>query len=94
MRRTQAQPNVAAAAASFIRDDKRAGVSFRALINDDHPAMIRMTVGTGARVAVEIWSVPRAGLAAILLKEPPGLTVSGCRRPFQLAHGGCSTWCP
>jgi hypothetical protein len=50
--------------------------------------MIRVTDGTGLRVAVEIWSVPRAGLAAILLKEKPGLTVRGCRRPFQLAHGG------
>ena len=41
--------------------------------------MIRVTDGTGARVAVEIWSVPRAGLARILLEEPPGLTIGKVR---------------
>ncbi|MGH7221256.1 MAG: allophanate hydrolase-related protein, partial [Nitrospiraceae bacterium] len=31
--------------------------------------------GTGVKVAVEVWSVPAAGVAEILLKEPPGLCV-------------------
>lgn len=43
-------------------------------INDRHPAMVRIRSG-GARIQVEIWGVPVAELAAILLKEPPGLCV-------------------
>ena len=44
-------------------------------VNDDHPAMIRVTDGSGVAVAVEVWSVPAAGLAGILLNEPPGLSI-------------------
>jgi len=43
-------------------------------INDVHPAMMRVAQG-GASVAVEVWLVPLAGLASILLKEPPGLCI-------------------
>ena len=43
-------------------------------INDRHPAMTRVQVG-GASIAVEVWSVPPAGLASILLAEPPGLCI-------------------
>ena len=43
-------------------------------IKDRHPAMVRVRAG-GARIQVEVWAVPAAGLAAILLKEPPGLCV-------------------
>jgi hypothetical protein len=41
--------------------------------------MVRVTDGTGVKVAVEVWSVPAAGLASILLNEPPGLSVGKVR---------------
>jgi hypothetical protein len=37
--------------------------------------MIRVTDGSGVAVELEVWSVPATGLAAILLKEPTGLTI-------------------
>ncbi|MDB6040689.1 MAG: hypothetical protein JWM99_4530 [Verrucomicrobiales bacterium] len=43
-------------------------------IKDKHPAMVRVRSG-GVAVWVEIWTVPPEGLASILLKEPPGLTI-------------------
>ncbi len=33
------------------------------------------TPGEGTSVAVEVWDVPVAGLADILLAEPPGLAI-------------------
>jgi tetrahydromethanopterin S-methyltransferase subunit D len=36
--------------------------------------MVRVGAG-GAAVTVEIWAVPPAGLAAVLLQEPPGLSI-------------------
>jgi gamma-glutamylcyclotransferase (GGCT)/AIG2-like uncharacterized protein YtfP len=47
-------------------------------INDRHPAMVRVT-DSGAPVAVEVWSVPAASLASILLNEPDGLTIGKVR---------------
>ena len=46
-------------------------------IRDVHPAMIRVSPGTepSTQVDVEVWEVPAAGLASVLLKEPEGLTV-------------------
>ena len=46
-------------------------------IRDVHPAMIRVRPGTepAAAVDVEVWEVPAAGLASVLLREPEGLTV-------------------
>ena len=47
-------------------------------IDDLHPAMVRVSRG-GAAIAVEVWQVPAAGLAAILLGEPAGLCVGKLR---------------
>lgn len=47
-------------------------------IDDRHPAMIRASQG-GAAIAVEVWTVPAAGLATILLGEPPGLAIGKVR---------------
>jgi len=47
-------------------------------IRDRHPAMVRVESG-GVAVAVEVWAVPPAGLAGILLNEPPGLTIGKVR---------------
>ena len=47
----------------------------RGSANDDrHPAMIRVSQG-GAAIAIEIWSLPLAGLAQILHQEPAGLCI-------------------
>ena len=47
-------------------------------IGDRYPAMVRATSG-GAAIAVEVWSVPNAALASILLNEPDGLTIGKAR---------------
>ena len=44
-------------------------------IDDRHPAMMRTTDGSGSSVLLEIWTVPVAGLASVLTKEPAGLAV-------------------
>lgn len=75
MRGLKLSPNMAAAGATFVRETSTEPVYRIWTINDDHPAMIRMTDGTGVAVAVEVWSVPAAGLAGILLNEPPGLSI-------------------
>ena len=70
--------NLLAAGATFVRETTT-GPSYRLWsIDDRHPAMIRVAKG-GAAVAVEVWDVPAAGLAAILLGEPPGLCVGKVR---------------
>jgi hypothetical protein len=63
------------AGAAFVRETTTAPVYRLWSVNDDYPAMVRVSDGTGARITVEIWSVPRGGLAQIFLKEPPGLTI-------------------
>jgi hypothetical protein len=40
--------------------------------------MVRVNNG-GAKVAVEVWSVPADGLAFILMNEPPGLSIGKIR---------------
>jgi hypothetical protein len=79
MRGLKLSPNMAAAGATFVRDAMTESVYRLWSINDDHPAMVRVTDGTGVKVAVEVWSVPAAGLASILLNEPPGLCVGKVR---------------
>jgi len=75
MRGLKLAPNMAAAGASFVREAATEPVYRIWTVNDDHPAMIRVTDGSGVAVAVEVWSVPAAGLAGILLNEPPGLSI-------------------
>ncbi|TGD85148.1 carbamate kinase [Mycolicibacterium sp. CH28] len=79
MRGLKLSPNMAAAGATFVREAVTEPVYRLWTINDDHPAMIRMTDGSGVGVAVEVWSVPAAGLAGILLNEPPGLSIGKVR---------------
>lgn len=74
MRGLELNPNMLAVGAQFVREDRtEAGYRIWS-IGDRHPAMLR-TPGEGTRVALEIWSVPPAGLASILANEPPGLTI-------------------
>ncbi len=79
MRGLKLSPNMAAAGATFARETRTEPVYRLWTINDDHPAMIRVTDGSGVAVAVEVWSVPAAGLAGILLNEPPGLSIGKVR---------------
>ena len=79
MRSLKLNPNMAAAKATFVREAATEPAYRLWSIRDDHPAMVRVTDGNGVKVAVEIWSVPASGLASILLKEPPGLTIGKVR---------------
>ena len=66
--------NLVAAGASFVRE-ARTAPSYRLWsIGDRHPAMLRVSAH-GAAIAVEVWDVPPAGIAEILGKEPPGLSI-------------------
>ena len=74
MRGLELNPNLLAVGASFVREAATEPAYRLWTINDRHPAMVRVKTG-GVSVAVEVWAVPPAGLAPILLKEPPGLSI-------------------
>jgi hypothetical protein len=74
MRGLELNPNMLAAGATFVREDHTDACYRIWSIDDRHPAMLR-TPGAGGRVALELWSVPAAGLASILQNEPPGLSI-------------------
>ena len=82
MRGLELHPNLVNAGATFVRETTTEPAYRLWSIADRHPAMIRVTSG-GVAVAVEVWAVPPAGLAAILMQEPPGL----CVGKVQLADG-------
>jgi hypothetical protein len=62
------------AGASFVRETVTEPAYRLWSIDDLHPAMLRVREG-GSAIAVELWSVPPAGLASIILEEPPGLSI-------------------
>jgi hypothetical protein len=74
MRGLELNANLLAAGATFVREDSTDACYRLWSIGDRHPAMVR-TPGAGTRVALELWSVPLAGLASILQNEPPGLAI-------------------
>ena len=74
MRGLELNANLLAVGASFVREDLTAATYQLWSIADRHPAMQRVTQG-GASIAVELGSLPAAGLAAVLLQEPPGLSI-------------------
>lgn len=74
MRGLELNPNMIAAGASFVREARTDACYRLWSIGDRHPAMQR-TRGEGARVELELWDVPLAGLASILMNEPPGLSI-------------------
>jgi gamma-glutamylcyclotransferase (GGCT)/AIG2-like uncharacterized protein YtfP len=79
MRGLKLNPNMTAAGATFVRQTTTEACYRLWTINDDHPAMIRVTDGSGVAVEVEVWSVPASGLSGILLSEPPGLSIGKVR---------------
>jgi hypothetical protein len=70
--------NLVSAGATFVRETTTSPSYRLWSIGDRHPAMIRASRG-GAAIAVEVWEVPAAGLASILLGEPSGLCVGKVR---------------
>jgi hypothetical protein len=74
MRGLELNPNLLAVGATFVREDQTEACYRLWSIDDRHPAMQR-TPGEGTRVALEIWEIPLAGLAQVLLSEPPGLAI-------------------
>lgn len=74
MRGLELNPNLLAAGGAFVREDATLPAYQLYSIGDRHPGMVRVAAG-GAGVAVEVWAVPAAGLAEILLKEPAGLSI-------------------
>jgi gamma-glutamylcyclotransferase (GGCT)/AIG2-like uncharacterized protein YtfP len=74
MRGLELNPNLLAVGAMFLRETATECAYRLWSIGDRHPAMVRVSAG-GVAVTVEVWAVPAAGLAAILLKEPPGLSI-------------------
>jgi len=78
MRGLELNPNLLAVGATFLCETRTEPVYRVWSINDRHPAMLRVTSG-GAAVDLEVWTVPAAGLATILLQEPPGLSIGKVR---------------
>ena len=74
MRGLELNPNLLAVGGRFVRETATQPAYRLWSINDRHPAMIRTDAG-GVAIAVEVWAVPAAGLAQILLHEPPGLAI-------------------
>ena len=74
MRGLELNPNLLEVGATFVRETTTEPAYRLWSINDRHPAMVRVRNG-GVSVAVEVWTVPPAGLASILLKEPAGLSI-------------------
>lgn len=77
MRGLELEPNLVNLGATFVREDRTEPAYRLYSINDIHPAMVRVPANatTGVSVAVEIWSIPADGVATLLGKEPPGLSI-------------------
>lgn len=78
MRGLELNGNLISAGARFVREASTVPEYRLWSIGDRHPAMLRVREG-GAAIALEVWSVPAAGLASILMAEPPGLCIGKVR---------------
>jgi hypothetical protein len=70
--------NLLAVGATFVREAMTEPAYRLWSIDDRHPAMLRVKEG-GYSIALEVWTIPAAGLAQILLQEPPGLCIGKVR---------------
>ena len=77
MRGLPLEKNLLDAGAFFLREAATALCYRLWSINDNNPAMLRVDPADpqAVSVAVEVWQVPAAGLASVLMKEPEGLSV-------------------
>lgn len=78
MRGLELNNNLLEVGATFIKEATTEPAYRLFSIDDIYPAMIRVKSG-GVAIALEIWAVPPAGLAKILLQEPPGLCIGKVR---------------
>ncbi len=78
MRGLELNGNLLAVGATFNRETTTAPSYRLWSIGDRHPATLRVGSG-GAAIAAQAWDVPAAGLATILLQEPPGLCIGKVR---------------
>ena len=74
MRGLELNPNLLEVGATFVREAKTVPSYRLWTIGDRHPGMVRTLKG-GAAIEVEVWAVPPAGLATVLLREPSGLSI-------------------
>ena len=74
MRGLELNPNLLAINGRFVCETLTQPAYRLWSIDDRHPAMVRVKKG-GAKIVVEVWSVPADRLASILLNEPNGLTI-------------------
>jgi hypothetical protein len=86
MRGLELNPNLLNAGATFVEETVTEPAYRIWSINDRHPAMVRVASG-GVAVAVEVWSVPAEGIAAILLAEPTGALCSAFSANRFFARG-------
>lgn len=78
MRGLELNHNLLNVGATFVREAATEPAYRLWSIGDRHPAMIRVREG-GVAIALEVWAVPAAGLAQVLLQEPPGLCIGKVR---------------
>jgi gamma-glutamylcyclotransferase (GGCT)/AIG2-like uncharacterized protein YtfP len=78
MRGLELNVNMTSAGGIFVREDATDAHYRIWSINDRHPGMIRVESG-GTAVALEIWQLPNASLAELLLSEPAGLCIGKIR---------------
>ena len=78
MRGLELNKNLLEVEATFIREATTEPTYRLFSIDDIHPAMMRVKTN-GVAIAVEVWAVQPAGLAKILLQEPPGLCIGKVR---------------
>ncbi|HEY9768537.1 MAG TPA: gamma-glutamylcyclotransferase [Coleofasciculaceae cyanobacterium] len=78
MRGLELNQNLLAIGATFVKEATTEATYRLFSIDDVHPAMMRVSKG-GKEIVVEVWAVPPAGLAKILLQEPPGLCIGKVR---------------
>lgn len=78
MRGLELNGNLVSSGATFVREAQTAPAYRLWSIDDRHPAMVRVSAG-GAAIAVEVWSVPAGSVAALLMQEPPGLSIGKVR---------------
>jgi hypothetical protein len=86
MRGLELNPNLLEVGATFLYESCTAPKYRLWSIGDVHPGMVRVDDDDdegGASIALEVWSVPAAGIARVLHHEPPGL----CIGKVTLANG-------
>jgi gamma-glutamylcyclotransferase (GGCT)/AIG2-like uncharacterized protein YtfP len=74
MRGLELHPNLESVGARFVREAQTVPQYRLWSIGDRHPAMVRVA-SDGTSVAVEVYEISPEGLASVLLKEPPGLSI-------------------